>query len=106
MAKARKVKGRKAPVKKSLTKPPKGKVPLRVPVHTVVKFVRMLHDKQHVDHFLETAKKSKAWVELHPSALRLVRKYVADKSLRGHMVSDVIDPIPGQDPSECPCVRE
>jgi hypothetical protein len=93
------------PVKKVAAKAHAGKASLPVPVHAVVKFVKMLHDEKHGDQFLEAAEKSKAWMELHPSAVRLVRKYVADNNLQKPMTASVIDPIPGGKPYECPCVR-
>jgi hypothetical protein len=97
---AKKAKARKSPAKSSSSR--NGSEGLRVPMHSVVHFVRMLHDEKHAAKFLNAAKVSKAktMVTLHPSTVNFVRKYVADNQLHGPMAAKVVDPCPG-DPFEC-----
>ena len=95
---AKKAKARKSPAKSSSSR----SEGLKVPMHSVVHFVRMLHDEKHAAKFLNAAKGSKAktMVTLHPSTVNFVRKYVADNQLHGPMSAKVVDPCPG-DPFEC-----
>jgi len=95
----------KAKAKKRGTTPAKRAVSgkkgeLRVPMHSVVHFVRMLHDEKHAAKFAGAARASKAVVTLHPSTVRFIRKYVADNQLHQPMAAKVVDPCPG-DPFEC-----
>jgi hypothetical protein len=75
---------------------------LRVPMHSVVHFMRMLHDEKHTAKFVKAARaaKAKATVTLHPSTVRFIKKYVADNELHGAMTAKVVDPCP-DDPFEC-----
>jgi hypothetical protein len=88
--------------KKASTPSRGGKEGLKVPMHSVVHFVRMLHDQKHAAKFLNAAKsaKAKTMVTLHPSTVNFVKKYVADNKLHGPMTAKVVDPCPG-DPFEC-----
>jgi hypothetical protein len=97
---AKKAKAKKAPAKHAPSRA--GKEGLMVPMHSVVHFVRMLHDEKHAAKFLNAAKASKAktMVTLHPSTVNFVKKYVADNQLHGAMSAKVVDPCPG-DPFEC-----
>jgi len=98
MAKRAKAKARKtaAPAKRKTP----GKKELRVPMHSVVHFLRMLQDEKHSAKFVNAARGAKAVVTLHPSTLKFVRKYVADNKLHEPMAAKVVDPCPG-DPFEC-----
>jgi hypothetical protein len=69
-------------------------------MHSVVHFVRMLHDEKHAAKFIKAARNSKAMVELHPSTVNFVKKYVANNNLHAAMASNVVDPCPG-DPFGC-----
>lgn len=80
--------------------PSKGKKPIKVPVHSVVHFVKMLHDEGHADEFVKAAKKSKAFMTMHPDAVHFVRGYLTSNQLHHAMVAKVVDPCPG-DPFEC-----
>jgi hypothetical protein len=82
------------------TAPTKRTDMLEVPMHSVVHFVRMLHDEGHADGFAAAAKKSKATVALHPDAVNFVRKFLGSKQLHGAMAARVVDPCPG-DPFRC-----
>ncbi|GGI26900.1 hypothetical protein [Bradyrhizobium guangdongense] len=73
---------------------------LRVPLHSVVHFVRMLQDEKHAANFVKAARDSNAVVALHPATVDFVRNFVADKQLHHAMVTKVVDPCPG-DPFEC-----
>jgi hypothetical protein len=91
-----KVTKRAAPAKRAVP----AKKELRVPMHSVVHFVRMLHDEKHAAKFAKAARDSKAMVTLHPSTVQFVKKYVADNKLHEPMAAKVVDPCPG-DPFEC-----
>jgi hypothetical protein len=76
------------------------KKPLRVPMHSVVHFVKMLHDERHGAKFAKAARASKAVMTMHPSTVNFVKNYVADNKLHQPMAAKVVDPCPG-DPFEC-----
>jgi hypothetical protein len=73
---------------------------LRVPMHSVVHFVKMLHDEKHAAKFAKAARESKAVMTMHPSTVNFVKKFVADNELHHAMATKVVDPCPG-DPFEC-----
>jgi hypothetical protein len=73
---------------------------LRVPMHSVVHFVRMLHDEKHAAKFVKAARDSNAVVTLHPDTINFVRNFVSDNQLHRSMATKVIDPCP-DDPFEC-----
>jgi hypothetical protein len=79
---------------------PKGSKPLKVPVHSVVHFVKMLHDEGVADQFVEAAKKSKMFMTMHPDSVQFVRDYLSKNKLHHAMAAKVVDPCPG-DPFEC-----
>jgi hypothetical protein len=95
---AKKAIAKKAAVKKDTGSG--GTKRLKVPMHSVVHFVRMLHDEKHAAKFIKAARNSKAMVELHPSTVNFVKKYVANNNLHAAMASNVVDPCPG-DPFGC-----
>jgi hypothetical protein len=96
-SKATKSRAAKTASRKSTTAREK---PLRVPMHSVVHFVKMLHDEKHSTKFAKAARKSNAVLTMHPSTVDFVKKYVADNNLHDSMAAKVIDPCPG-DPFEC-----
>jgi UDP-N-acetylglucosamine 2-epimerase len=73
---------------------------LRVPMHSVVHFVRMLHDEKHAAKFMKEARDSNAVVTLHPDTIKFVRDFVSNNQLHHSMATKVIDPCP-DDPFEC-----
>jgi hypothetical protein len=73
---------------------------LRVPMHSVVHFVRMLHEEKHAVRFAKAARASRAVMTMHPSTVNFVKKFVADNKLHHAMATKVVDPCPG-DPFEC-----
>lgn len=77
---------------------------VQVPMHSVVHFVRMLHDEGHADKFAAAAKKSKAVLSLHPDSVNFVQNFLSKNKLhpamRAMRANDVIDPCPG-DPFRC-----
>jgi hypothetical protein len=78
----------------------KGGQEITVPVHSVVHFVKMLFDENHVDEFVKAAKKSKAVMTMHADSIEFVRKFLSHKELHHAMVKSVVDPCPG-DPFKC-----
>jgi hypothetical protein len=80
--------------------PAKGKKPLQVPMHSVVHFVRMLHDEGHADKFVKAAKKSKVFMSMHPDSVNFVKDFLNANQLHHAMAAKVVDPCPG-DPFEC-----
>ncbi|MBI3760142.1 MAG: hypothetical protein HY269_10390 [Deltaproteobacteria bacterium] len=78
----------------------KGKKSITVPVHSVVHFVKMLHDEGHAEEFVKAAKKSKAVMTMHADSVDFVRKYLSNNQLHHAMIARVVDPCPG-DPFEC-----
>jgi hypothetical protein len=77
------------------TRSPKGADHAQVPMHSVVHFVRMLHDKGHAAKFIAAAKKSKAVVSVHPRHMGFVRKFLSDNQLHQGMAANVVNPCPG-----------
>jgi hypothetical protein len=76
------------------------KKPIEVPLHSVVHFVKMLHDEGHADAFVKAAKKSKVSLIMHPDSVNFVRKFLTGNELHRAMIEKVVDPCPG-DPFEC-----
>lgn len=73
---------------------------LVVPVHSVVHFVKMLHDEGHADKFVAAAKKNKAVMTLHADSVGFVKDFLKKNQLHQAMIQKVVDPCPG-DPFEC-----
>jgi predicted dinucleotide-utilizing enzyme len=82
------------------TAPSKGETPLEVPMHSVIHFVKMLHDEGHAEKFVEAAKASKAVMTLHSDAVNFVRDYLISNELHKAMATKVVDPCPGK-PFSC-----
>jgi hypothetical protein len=78
----------------------KTKGSIQVPLHSVVHFVRMLHDEGHADKFVEEAKKAKAVMGMDSGSVNFVRDYLNKNQLHKAMVDKVVDPCPN-DPFEC-----
>ena len=86
--------------KKAKSSGAQGKEPIEVPLHSVVHFVKMLHDEDHADAFVKAAKKSRVSMMMHPDSVKFVRNFLNDKQLHRAMIEKVVDPCPG-DPFEC-----
>jgi hypothetical protein len=80
-------------------RPSKGKT-IKVPLHSVVHFVKMLQDEGHADKFVKAAKKSKAVMAMDSNSVGFVKSYLSSNQLHQAMVANVIDPCP-DDPFEC-----
>src|SRR5258708_1679471 len=98
--KAKKAKKASASTKRAASGRGSQKKVLRVPMHSVVHFVKMLHDEKHAARFAKAARESKAVVTMHPSTVTFVKKFVANNKLHQAMATKVVDPCPG-DPFEC-----
>jgi hypothetical protein len=96
MAKTAKAKKAKKATKAKVSE----KKPLRVPMHSVAHFVKMLHDERHLAKFVKAARTSKAMMTMHPATVNFVRNFVANNKLQQPMAAKVVDPCPG-DPFEC-----
>jgi hypothetical protein len=97
---AKKVRKESVSAKRATPEGEGGKKMLRVPMHSVVHFVKMLHDEKQAAKFTRAARDSKAVLTMHPSTVDFVRKFVADNKLHHAMATKVVDPCPG-DPFEC-----
>ena len=93
-------KAKKSASKKAKSSGSKGKKPIVVPLHSVVHFVKMLHDEGHADAFVKAAKTSKMSLTMHPESVNFVRKFLTGNELHRAMIEKVVDPCPG-DPFEC-----
>lgn len=97
---AKKAKKVSASAKRAAPSSDGGKKMLTVPMHSVVHFVKMLHDEKHAAKFTKAARESKVVLTMHPSTVNFVKKFVADNKLHHAMATKVVDPCPG-DPFEC-----
>jgi len=64
----------------------KGKRPLRIALHDVVRFVKMLDQKKHTKKFQTAAKRNKAYVKVHADTVNFVKDYVAKNKLHTHPI--------------------
>ena len=69
-------------------------------MHSVVHFVKMLHDEKHAAKFVKAARDSKAVMTMHPDTVDFVKKFVAKNNLHQAMATKVVDPCP-DDPFGC-----
>jgi len=89
---------KKAKAKKTAQRKARG---TKVPMHAVVHFIRMLHDRKHAAKFIAHAKRSRASITVHPKAVKFVNTFLADHNLQNARTASGIDVCPSTDPWKC-----
>jgi hypothetical protein len=74
----------------------------KVPMHIVVHFVRMLHDRKHAAKFIAHAKKSGVSITVSPKGVKAVNDFLQTRSLTTARTAAGIDDCPNADPFKCP----
>jgi hypothetical protein len=73
----------------------------KVPMHVVVHFVRMLHDREHAAKFIAHAKRSKASIMVPPKGVDLINNYVKKHNLQTVRTARGVDACPSTNPWKC-----
>jgi hypothetical protein len=73
----------------------------KVPMHAVVHFIRMLHDRKHAAKFIAHAKKSKASIMVPPKGVDFINNFVQEHNLQNARTARGIDACPTTDPWKC-----
>lgn len=73
----------------------------KVPMHAVVHFIRMLHDRKHAAKFIAHAKRSKASITVPPKGVNFINSFMKDHNLPNAGAAKSIDPCPTGDPWKC-----
>ena len=64
----------------------KGKQPLRIALHDIVKVVKMIDEHKHTEKFLKAAKREKAFVNVDAETVNFVKDYMVKNNLHEHPV--------------------
>jgi hypothetical protein len=74
--------------KKATVKPTymKGKRPLKIALHDIVTFVKMIDDHNQIDAFQMAAKMKKAFVSVDAETVNFVKDYIVKNNLHEHPV--------------------
>ena len=73
----------------------------KVPMHAVVHFIRMLHDRKHAAKFIAHAKRSKASITVPPKGVDFINSFVKAHNLQTIRTARGIDACPSTDPWKC-----
>jgi hypothetical protein len=73
----------------------------KVPMHIVVHFVKMLHDRKHAARFIAHAKKSAASITVPRSGVNFINGFVKDHNLQSVRTARGMDACPSTDPWKC-----
>jgi hypothetical protein len=93
MAKTAKAKAKKSVVKKSGD--------AKVPLHIVVHFVGMLHNRKRAAKFIAHAKKSKATIKVPQKEVKIINDFLAVHNLQATRTARGLELCPGGDPWKC-----
>jgi hypothetical protein len=76
----------------------------KVPLHTVVHFMRMLHKRKHSARFMAHAKKEKGElsVTVPAEAVDFINRFRTAHRLESVALTPGADPCPTEDPWKCP----
>jgi hypothetical protein len=75
----------------------------KVPLHVVVHFVRMLHDRKRAAKFIAHAKKSGASITIPPKGVKAIDSFLKEHNLQSVRTARGIDVCPNpNDPWDCP----
>jgi hypothetical protein len=72
-----------------------------VPMHAVVHFIRMLHNRKHAAKFIAHAKRSKASITVPPKGVDFINSFLENHNLPNVRAAKSIDPCPTGDPWKC-----
>jgi hypothetical protein len=70
----------------------KKKAGAKVPLHKVVHFVRMLHDRKRAAKFIAHAKKNGAKITIPPASVAVINDFLEKHDLQGNDVCPTPDP--------------
>jgi hypothetical protein len=73
----------------------------KVPMHAVVHFISMLHDRKHAAKFIAHAKRSKASITVPPKGVTFVNRFLKNHNLINERTAKGIDACPTTDPWKC-----
>jgi hypothetical protein len=82
----------------------RGRRPIKIPVHSVMDVLGAIDKLGHSKKFRAAAKKSRAFMTLHPKTVNFVKDYMAKNNLhaKSAVASKVVGGCPGSDPYNCP----
>jgi hypothetical protein len=72
----------------------------RVPLHTVMAVMKTIHKKGKSGHFMVSAHKAGASINVSPKTMKFVQKYVQDNNLTTHPATKGVTVC--QEPYKCP----
>jgi hypothetical protein len=89
---AKKAKANKAGAKKAKVTPTfmKGKKPLKIGLHDVIKALKAIEDHGHMDKFRRAAKKNKAVMLVDPQTVNFVKDFMAKNDMHEDPVGKII----------------
>jgi hypothetical protein len=86
---------------KAKTSAPRKATGTKVPMHAVVHFIGMLHDRKHAAKFIAHAKRSKASITVPPKGVKLINSFLETHNLQNARTAKGIDVCPTTDPWKC-----
>jgi len=86
---------------KGKTKSPRKSEGTKVPMHAVVHFIGMLHDRKHAARFIAHAKRSGASITVPPEGVDFINNFVKEHNLQNARTVRGIDACPTTDPWKC-----
>jgi hypothetical protein len=89
---AKKAKAKKAGAKKAEATPTymKGKKPLKIGLHDVIKTLKVIEDHGHMSKFRAAAKKNKAVMLVNPETVNFVKDFMVKNDMHRHPVGKII----------------
>jgi hypothetical protein len=89
---AKKARANKAAVKKTKVTPTymKGKKPLKIGLHDVIRALKVIDDHGHMSKFVAAAKKKKAVVLVDPQTVNFVKDFVVKNDMHEHPIGTII----------------
>ncbi|MEH2589275.1 hypothetical protein [Bradyrhizobium sp. AZCC 1721] len=74
--------------KKAKVKPTymKGKKPMKIGLHDVIRALKVIDDHGHMDKFTKAAKKKKAMMLIEPATVNFVKDFIVKNDMHAHPV--------------------
>jgi hypothetical protein len=76
---------------------------VRVPLHAVVQFVRVLHKQKRAAKFMQSARTSGASIRVPASSVKFLRSFAQRNPPPKGAAARGLDPFPTGDPWKCNC---
>jgi hypothetical protein len=81
----------------------KGKKPITIGLHDVMRVMMMINDHGHTDKFQKAAKKKKAFMSVDPGTVNFVKDFVAQNKMHDHPIGKHI--VKTQDKGAAPLAK-